>query len=306
MGPRAHTGLGARVQWPRLSHQPRAAVLTASHRTASSTAHERTRAATESHVGTPGPAHTSMRVYTSTRECLCTYSHVCLHEHTDTREHTHSRRITDMRRRWAWTSACHCLCLWTRSHGHVYAPVAMQACTHRQALMQRHRGTRVYNAYTQASAHGHIQSTRALAVAHTQLIHNYAHTGAHLCTGAHTLHHMCTNTHMGTRLCAMHVCAQRHVPSFRGRCKQSHSCTCKHTHMPIPPWHLHSCKHTHVATCSHVPVHTTVYLCPTYPGQLKVSSAGVAERAGRSFWEDLWGRCFLSPQILGEQALWKG
>lgn len=104
----------------------------------------------------------------------------------------------------------------------------------------------------------------------------------------HTPYTTCalTNTQMGTHLCAMHVCAQRHVPSFRGRCKQSHSCTRKHTHMPIPAWHLHSCKHTHVATCSHVPVHTTIYLCPTYPGQRE----GQLCRCGREGWTFILGR----------------
>lgn len=109
--------------------------------------------------------HMYMRVYTSTRECLCTCSHVCLQEHTDTREHTHNRRVTDMHehthnrrvmdthRRQAWTGTCRCLCMWTRSHRYVYAPIAMQVCMCRQALIQRHMCVQCIHT---SSTYGHI------------------------------------------------------------------------------------------------------------------------------------------------------
>ena len=177
MGPRVTRDSGPGCSGPRsrLSHQPRATALTGL-RTASFTAHARTRTTTESqHMrGHARPqshstredthdrrvtccghswtcTHMSMHVHTSTGECLCTRSHVCLQEHTDTREHTHNRRITDthehthnrrvtdMCRRQAWTGTCRCPCMWTRSHRCVYAPVAVQVCMCGQALIQRHR-----------------------------------------------------------------------------------------------------------------------------------------------------------------------
>ena len=154
---------------------------------------------------------------------------------------------------------------------------------------------------------------------HTQgLVHTWVHNHAGDCTHslwlthklvhncAHALYHMCTHEHTNVSTSVCNACLHRktHVPSFRGICKHSHSRTRKHTHMSTPARQLHSCKHTHVATCTHVPVHTTIHFCPTYPGQHE----GQLCRCGREGWTFILGRPMgsvfsLSPNFGGAGTL---
>lgn len=118
--------------------------------------------------------------------CACAQWHLHTHVPVHTRLKSHSTRCYTHTR-----TPLNTMCRFIFTHVHL--------CTREPPRARSHTGAHTHNAmsihlctqvctFMQVTAHA-----RALTVAHTQLIHNYAHIGAHLYTGAHTLHHMCTH-----------------------------------------------------------------------------------------------------------------
>ena len=246
MGPRVTRDSGPGCSGPRsrLSHQPRATALTGL-RTASFTAHARTRTTTESqHMrGHARPqshstredthdrrvtccghswtcTHMSMHVHTSTRECLCTRSHVCLQEHTDTREHTHNRRVTDTREH------THNLRITdTREHTHNHRVTDMHEHTHNNRITDMHEHThnrRVTDTREHThnrritDTHEHTHNRRV-----TDMCRRQAWTGTCRCPCMRTRSHRCVYAPVAVQVC---MCGQALIQRHR-----AHVCT-MHTH----------------------------------------------------------------------------